>query len=185
MTRRRQAGARWTAQQWNQLNIICPVSWNRPSSHGLTITVSGRSSMPSASKTCCADEGQPLPAPARRQSGALAAWSPAALAEAESPGPADPAFVGYAACHWCHVMAHESFENDDVAARHEPALRQYQGRSRGAARHRPDLHGGAACDGRAGRLAADHVPDPRWQAVLGRHLFSAASRAMAARASSR
>jgi uncharacterized protein len=24
--------------------------------------------------------------------------------------------VGYAACHWCHVMAHESFENDEVAA---------------------------------------------------------------------
>ena len=24
--------------------------------------------------------------------------------------------IGYAACHWCHVMAHESFEDDDVAA---------------------------------------------------------------------
>lgn len=24
--------------------------------------------------------------------------------------------IGYAACHWCHVMAHESFENDDIAA---------------------------------------------------------------------
>ncbi|MGQ0743135.1 MAG: thioredoxin domain-containing protein [Acidimicrobiales bacterium] len=24
--------------------------------------------------------------------------------------------VGYAACHWCHVMAHESFENDQIAA---------------------------------------------------------------------
>ncbi len=24
--------------------------------------------------------------------------------------------VGYAACHWCHVMAHESFEREDVAA---------------------------------------------------------------------
>ncbi|HYI62100.1 MAG TPA: thioredoxin domain-containing protein [Acidimicrobiales bacterium] len=24
--------------------------------------------------------------------------------------------VGYSACHWCHVMAHESFEDDDVAA---------------------------------------------------------------------
>jgi len=23
--------------------------------------------------------------------------------------------VGYAACHWCHVMAHESFENSDIA----------------------------------------------------------------------
>ena len=24
--------------------------------------------------------------------------------------------VGYSACHWCHVMAHESFERPDVAA---------------------------------------------------------------------
>ena len=24
--------------------------------------------------------------------------------------------IGYAACHWCHVMAHESFADDDVAA---------------------------------------------------------------------
>src|ERR1700749_2788124 len=24
--------------------------------------------------------------------------------------------VGYAACHWCHVMAHESFENEQIAA---------------------------------------------------------------------
>lgn len=24
--------------------------------------------------------------------------------------------IGYSACHWCHVMAHESFENGDVAA---------------------------------------------------------------------
>ncbi|WP_313791496.1 DUF255 domain-containing protein [Lacinutrix neustonica] len=23
--------------------------------------------------------------------------------------------VGYAACHWCHVMEHESFEDEDVA----------------------------------------------------------------------
>ena len=24
--------------------------------------------------------------------------------------------IGYSACHWCHVMAHESFENDEIAA---------------------------------------------------------------------
>ena len=23
--------------------------------------------------------------------------------------------IGYSACHWCHVMAHESFENEDTA----------------------------------------------------------------------
>ncbi len=24
--------------------------------------------------------------------------------------------IGYSACHWCHVMAHESFEDAEVAA---------------------------------------------------------------------
>ena len=23
--------------------------------------------------------------------------------------------IGYSTCHWCHVMAHESFENHDIA----------------------------------------------------------------------
>ena len=44
------------------------------------------------------------------------AWSPAALAEARALGRPILLSVGYAACHWCHVMAHESFENDTVAA---------------------------------------------------------------------
>src|SRR5271157_425552 len=25
--------------------------------------------------------------------------------------------IGYSACHWCHVMAHESFEDREIAAR--------------------------------------------------------------------
>jgi uncharacterized protein YyaL (SSP411 family) len=24
--------------------------------------------------------------------------------------------IGYSACHWCHVMAHESFEDEQIAA---------------------------------------------------------------------
>ncbi|PTE07540.1 thioredoxin domain-containing protein [Mesorhizobium helmanticense] len=44
------------------------------------------------------------------------AWSPAALAEARALDRPILLSVGYAACHWCHVMAHESFENDGVAA---------------------------------------------------------------------
>ena len=43
-------------------------------------------------------------------------WSPAALAEAKELGRPILLSIGYAACHWCHVMAHESFENDAVAA---------------------------------------------------------------------
>jgi uncharacterized protein YyaL (SSP411 family) len=43
-------------------------------------------------------------------------WGPAALAEARRTSKPILLSVGYAACHWCHVMAHESFEDDDVAA---------------------------------------------------------------------
>ena len=43
-------------------------------------------------------------------------WGPEALAEAERLSKPILLSVGYAACHWCHVMAHESFEDDEVAA---------------------------------------------------------------------
>ena len=44
------------------------------------------------------------------------AWGPEALAEAQQTGKPILLSVGYAACHWCHVMAHESFENAATAA---------------------------------------------------------------------
>ena len=43
-------------------------------------------------------------------------WTPEALAEAAARDVPILLSVGYAACHWCHVMAHESFEDDQVAA---------------------------------------------------------------------
>ena len=43
-------------------------------------------------------------------------WGPEALAEAAARDVPILLSVGYAACHWCHVMAHESFEDDAVAA---------------------------------------------------------------------
>ncbi|HEY5050940.1 MAG TPA: thioredoxin domain-containing protein [Acidothermaceae bacterium] len=43
-------------------------------------------------------------------------WSPAAFDAARARGVAVLLSVGYAACHWCHVMAHESFEDVDTAA---------------------------------------------------------------------
>ena len=43
-------------------------------------------------------------------------WGPEALARAVSEDRPILLSIGYAACHWCHVMAHESFE-DDVTAR--------------------------------------------------------------------
>ncbi|GAA2751057.1 thioredoxin domain-containing protein [Kitasatospora cinereorecta] len=43
-------------------------------------------------------------------------WGPEAFAEAERRGVPVLLSVGYAACHWCHVMAHESFEDETVGA---------------------------------------------------------------------
>jgi uncharacterized protein len=43
-------------------------------------------------------------------------WGPEALAEAGRLNRPIFLSIGYAACHWCHVMAHESFEDPEVAA---------------------------------------------------------------------
>ncbi|HRF08108.1 MAG TPA: thioredoxin domain-containing protein [Xanthobacteraceae bacterium] len=43
-------------------------------------------------------------------------WSPQAFAEAKRTNKPVLLSIGYAACHWCHVMAHESFEDDATAA---------------------------------------------------------------------
>src|SRR3954471_17853082 len=42
-------------------------------------------------------------------------WCEEAFAEARRLGKPVLLSVGYAACHWCHVMAHESFEDDQTA----------------------------------------------------------------------
>jgi hypothetical protein len=43
------------------------------------------------------------------------AWGPDALAAAKAQDKPILLSVGYAACHWCHVMASESFENPAIA----------------------------------------------------------------------
>ncbi|MGH9420583.1 MAG: DUF255 domain-containing protein, partial [Thermoanaerobaculia bacterium] len=44
------------------------------------------------------------------------AWGDEAFAKARAED--KPVFlsIGYSACHWCHVMERESFENDSIAA---------------------------------------------------------------------
>ena len=44
------------------------------------------------------------------------AWGSDALAEAAGQGKPILLSIGYAACHWCHVMAHESFADPETAA---------------------------------------------------------------------
>ena len=43
-------------------------------------------------------------------------WGKEALEAAQRQNKPILLSIGYAACHWCHVMAHESFENDEIAA---------------------------------------------------------------------
>jgi len=43
-------------------------------------------------------------------------WGPAALAKARDEDRPILLSIGYSACHWCHVMAHESFEDEATAA---------------------------------------------------------------------
>src|SRR6266581_3431623 len=43
-------------------------------------------------------------------------WGEEAFAEARRRDVPVLLSVGYAACHWCHVMAHESFEDEATAA---------------------------------------------------------------------
>jgi uncharacterized protein YyaL (SSP411 family) len=42
-------------------------------------------------------------------------WGPEALDRAKREGKPIFLSIGYSACHWCHVMEHESFENDEIA----------------------------------------------------------------------
>src|SRR3569833_935211 len=43
-------------------------------------------------------------------------WGDEAFARARSEDKPVLVSIGYAACHWCHVMAHESFEDPETAA---------------------------------------------------------------------
>ena len=42
-------------------------------------------------------------------------WGDEALAKARAEHKPILLSIGYSACHWCHVMAHESFDDPDVA----------------------------------------------------------------------
>ncbi|MEO1654934.1 MAG: thioredoxin domain-containing protein, partial [Bacteroidota bacterium] len=43
-------------------------------------------------------------------------WGPEALEKAQKEDKPIIVSIGYSACHWCHVMERESFENEDIAA---------------------------------------------------------------------
>ena len=43
------------------------------------------------------------------------AWNDKTIADAKSSNQLIIVSIGYSACHWCHVMEHETFENDHAA----------------------------------------------------------------------
>ena len=111
--------------------------------------------------------------------------APEALAEAKRRDCPILLSIGYAACHWCHVMAHESFEDAETAS----LMNELFVNVKVDREERPDIDHiymtALHAHGRAGRLAADHVPRPRRRADVRRHLLAARRRAGAARRSGR
>ena len=69
-----------------------------------------------ASENRLANETSPYLLQHRHNPVAWWPWGAEALAEAKRAGKPILLSVGYAACHWCHVMAHESFEDETTAA---------------------------------------------------------------------
>jgi uncharacterized protein YyaL (SSP411 family) len=43
-------------------------------------------------------------------------WGEEALAKSKAEDKPIVLSIGYSSCHWCHVMAHQSFENEDIAS---------------------------------------------------------------------
>ena len=98
-------------------------------------------------------------------------WGPEALAKAKAEDKPIFLSIGYAACHWCHVMERESFEDAATAARPERRLRRDQGRPRGAARPRPGLHGRRPGDDRQGGWPMSVFLTPDGQPFYGGTYF--------------
>src|SRR5664279_4407071 len=99
-------------------------------------------------------------------------WSAEAFAEAGRRDVPVLLSVWYASCHWCHVMARESFA-DPVTARQ---LNEGYVAIKVDREERPDvdavyMNATQALTG--GRLADDLLLDRGCQALLRRHLFSA------------
>src|SRR6202790_941803 len=63
------------------------------------------------------------------------AWGPEALERAKAENKPIMLSIGYSACHWCHVMERESFENDAIAK----YLNKHFGTIKGTREEGPDV----------------------------------------------
>ena len=116
---------------------------------------------------------EPVPAPARAQPGRLVPWGPDAFARARQLDRPIFLSIGYSACHWCHVMEHESFEDVATADAAQRAFR----RIKVDREERPDLDqiymtAVQLMTGSGGWPMSVFLTPDR-QAVLRRHLLSA------------
>ena len=100
-------------------------------------------------------------------------WGDEALGRAREENKPLLVSIGYSACHWCHVMERESFEDRTTAAvMNESFVCIKVDREERPGRRR-DLHGRRAGDDRPRRLAAERVPHTRRRAVLRRYVLPA------------
>ena len=100
-------------------------------------------------------------------------WGDEAFARARAEDKPILLSVGYAACHWCHVMEHESFEDEETARlMNERFVCVKVDRE-----ERPDVDGlymdAVVGDDRPGRLADDGLPHPGRAALLRRDVLPA------------
>ena len=100
-------------------------------------------------------------------------WGPEALAEAKRSNRPILLSVGYAACHWCHVMAHERFE-DEATAR---LMNELFVNIKVDREERPDIDqiymNALHLLGEQGGWPLTMFLDARRRAGVGRHVFSA------------
>ena len=113
------------------------------------------------------------------------AWGDEAFAKARAEEKPIFLSIGYSTCHWCHVMAHESFENDDVAA----VLNEHYVSIKVDREERPDVDRVymafvQATTGSGGWPMSVWLT-PESEAVLRRHLLSADRRSGGGPGSSR
>ena len=139
------------------------------------VSVRGRSSVPNNGpsrllpRVCNGGSHAEPPAPTRRARTSCSTRTTRSTGGSgrprRSPRPASATSrcccrVGYAACHWCHVMAHESFEDEATAA----YMNEHFVNVKVDREERPDVDAvymqATHRDDRAGRLADDVVLDP-------------------------
>ncbi len=79
--------------------------------------------------------------------------------------------IGYAACHWCHVMEEESFEDEETAALMNASFVSIKVDREERPGRRRHLHGRRPGHDRRRWLAPDRLPHAGGRAVLRRHVL--------------